>query len=593
MTTLNVSELDFDTIKQNFKDFLATQSEFQDYDFEGSAMATLLDVMAYGIHYTGVYSNMALTESDMLSAIVRKNVVAGAKAIGYVPSSPKGARANFTLSLNLTAHSGTIPTSFTVPKGTNFSAVAEDGSSVNFVTFDDNTLIDTGISAGQPATEILVGTVFVVQGSFGQQAWSKDATDTQRFIMTQPDIDTDFIQVTVQPNGEYDTEKNVWEQENNLVNVGPETEAYFISEVENELVEIYFGNNTIGKALESGNFVTAEYITTLGAAGNNLSGFTVDSGIGSYARTLFTVSNETVASDGADREGLDSIKHNAPLDYQRQNRVVTIDDYKAIILREFPNIAAINAWGGEDADPPEYGKVFVSVKPVTGDVVSPATRKSIETDILAKFNVVGIVPQLVDPEFIECNFNVTINYNKDRTTLKASEIETAVQEAIEDHFDTAVFDYNQSFKYSKLMAVIDDVNRSIINNYTTLTISKEITPVTGPSSYTIAFNNEIVAGSVATGEWTRTDATVARLQDDGTGFMNLIVGSMVVQRKVGTIDYSTGKVSLPDFNPLLQNAGDQIRFTATTTKHDVDVLRNDLLILGTNDITAIPVERSE
>ena len=326
MATLQVSDLDFDTIKQNFKDFLATQNEFQDYDFEGSAMSVLLDVLAYGIHYTGVYSNMALTESDMLSAILRKNVVAGAKAIGYVPASPKGARANFTLTLDLTAQSGTIPTTFTVPKGTNFSAVAEDGSSINFVAFDDNTLQDTGISAGQPASKILQGTVFVVQGEFGTQAWAKDGTDTQRFIMTQPDIDTDFLQVTIQPNGEYDTEKNVWEQEDNLVNVGPETEAYFISEVENELVEIYFGNNTIGKALEAGNFITAEYIATSGKAGNNLTYFTVDSGIGGYARTLFTVSNQTVSADGANRESITSIKHNAPLDYQRQNRVVTIDD---------------------------------------------------------------------------------------------------------------------------------------------------------------------------------------------------------------------------------------------------------------------------
>jgi hypothetical protein len=593
MATLDVTELDFDTIRQNFKTFLGEQSELQDYDFDGSAMATILDVMAYGIHYTGVYGNMALTESDMLSAIVRKNVVAGAKSIGYIPSSPHGAQANFLLTLDLTSKTGTIPTTFTVLKGTNFSAIAEDGSSVNFVAYDDNTLTDTGISSGQPASKVLQGTVFVVQGEFGTQAWRKDGTTTQRFILTQPDIDNSFLQVTIQENGEFDQfEKNIWTKESNMVNVGPETEAYFVSEVENELVEVYFGNDTIGKALQNGNFITVEYIATLGASGNNLSTYTLDTGIGSYSRTLFTVSNDTKSAGGADREGIESIKHNAPLDYQRQNRVVTIDDYKAIVLREFPNIVAINAWGGEDADPPEYGKVFVSVKPITGDVVSPATRKSIETDILAKFNVVGITPILLDPSFTECNFDVTVNYNKDKTTLKASEIETQVQAAIEDHFDTAVFDYEQSFKYSKLMSVIDDVHRSIQNNYTTVTISKEITPANNTSlSYTITFNNAIEPGTVTTGDWTRTDATIASLRDDGLGIMDLIVGGLVVVKNVGTVDYSIGKISLPDFSPLMQNAGDKIRFTTVPVKHDVDVLRNDLLILGTNIIVAEAVER--
>lgn len=592
MATLDVTELDFDTIRQNFKNFLGNQTELQDYDFDGSAISTILDVMAYGIHYTGIYSNMALTESDMLSAILRKNVVAGAKSIGYIPSSPHGAQANFLLTLDLTSKEGTIPTTFTVTKGTNFSAIAEDGSSVNFVAYDDNTLTDTGISAGQPASKILRGTVFVVQGEFGTQAWRKDGTTTQRFILTQPDIDNNFLQVTIQLLGELDTNKDIWTKESNLVNVGPETEAYFVSEVENALVEIYFGNDTIGKALLNGNFITVEYITTLGDAGNNLSTYTLDTGIGSYARTLFTVTNDTKSAGGADRESIASIKHNAPLDYQRQNRVVTIDDYKAIVLREFPNIVAINAWGGEDADPPEYGKVFVSVKPVTGDVVSPATRKSIETDILAKFNVVGITPILLDPEFIECNFDVTVNFNRDKTTLKASEIETQVQVAIENHFDTAVFDYEQSFKYSKLMTIIDNVHRSIQNNFTTITISKELAPTTNTSlSYTVSFNNEIEAGTVVTGDWTRTDATIASLQDDGLGSMDLIVGGLIVVKQIGTVDYTTGKISLPDFNPFFQNAGDKIRFTTVPVKHDVDVLRNDLLVLGTNTITAIAVER--
>ncbi len=591
-TTLNVTELDFDTIKQNFRDFLAGQSEFQDYDFEGAAFSVLLDAMSYGIHYNGVYANMALTESDMLAAQIRKNVVSGAKSMGYIPASPKGAQANFTLTLNLTAHAGVIPTTFTVPKGTNFSAIAEDGSSINFVTFDDNTLTDTGISAGQAATEILVGTVFVVQGEYGVQTWLKDNTETQRFILTQPDIDTAFLQVTIQENGPTDTNKDVWTHEKDLLNVGPDTESFFVSEVETELVEVYFGNNQIGKALVAGAFITTEYITTTGSDGNNLSGYTLDTGIVSYDRPLFTLSDHVTSSDGSDRETIDSIKHNAPLDYQRQNRVVTIDDYKAIILKEFPNISAINAWGGEDANPPEFGKVFVSVKPTTGQYVSPATKQSIETEVLGKFNVVGITPVLLDPDFIEVNFNVEVNYNKDQTTLKASEIETNVGDAIVNFLDTAVFDYEQSFKYSKLMTVIDDVHRSIINNYTTVTASKEIAPLFGVStSYSIEFNNAIIPFTLSTGTWARTDATEAHLADDGDGSVDLYVNDIIVTKKIGTVDYDTGAINFPNFNPLIQNDGDKIRFTMTPVKHDIDIVRNDLLILGTNVITATPVKK--
>jgi hypothetical protein len=591
-TTLDVVELDFDTIKQNFRDFLAGQSEFQDYDFEGSAFSVLLDAMAYGIHYNGVYANMALTESDMLAAQLRKNVVSGAKSMGYIPASPKGAQASFTLTLNLTAQAGVIPTTFTVPKGTNFSAIAEDGSSINFVTFDDNTLTDTGVAAGGAATKILVGTVFVVQGEYGVQTWLKDNTSTQRFILTQPDIDTAFLQVTIQENGPSDTNKTIWTNEKDLLNVGPSTEAFFVSEVETELVEIYFGNNQIGKALIAGAYVTAEYITTAGSAGNNLSGFTLDSGIVSYDRPLFGLSNYVTSTDGSDRETIESIKHNAPLDYQRQNRVVTIDDYKAIILKEFPNISAINAWGGEDANPPEFGKVFVSVKPATGQYVSPATKASIEADVLRKFNVVGITPVLLDPDFIEVNFNVEMNYNKDQTTLKASELETLVQTAIVDFLDTSVFDYEQSFKYSKLMAVIDNVHRSIINNYTTVTASKEIAPLYGVStSYSIEFNNAIIPLSLSTGTWARTDATQASLADDGAGAIDLYVNDIVVTKKIGTINYTTGAISFPNFNPLIQNDGDKIRFTMTPVKHDIDIVRNDLLILGANVITATPVKK--
>lgn len=587
---LNVNELDFDLIKENLIEFLEAQSEFQDYDFTGSALNTLMDACSYVIHYVAVHSNFALRESFLESAQLRKNVSAIAKELGYFPSQVKASRANFKLSIDLTGEAQ--PASLTVPKGTTFVSTLQDGSSITFTTFNDNPLVDTGIAAGGAASEIWEGTVFVAQGVFASKFWTVTGNADQEFMINQERVDTDFLTVNVKPT-QASTSTTSWTYGVNVTEVGPTTEAYFLNESGN-FVEVYFGNDVIGKKPVSGNYIESEYLVTEGALGNGLKVFSLNNDIAGYSRSEFTVSNITTSTDGADRESVESIRKLAPLSYQRQNRIVTLEDYKTAVLENYSNVRAINAWGGENAEPPEFGKVFVSVAPVVGDFVSPTTKLSIEEDILKKFNVVGIIPEITDPEYLTINLNTTIKYRKDVTSLKASEIEAASLVAIDNYFAAAIFDYNQSFKYSKFLASVDAVDASINNSLATVTISKNFSVNSNvPTTYDLKMYNELDQDEgLESSVWTTTNASSAQIKSsptivNGVASLDFYLNGSISRTNIGTVDYTTGAISIPGFNASAASLGQIITVTVTPAKFDVDVKFNNLARLGTNVATAI------
>lgn len=583
MTTSNlpVAELDFDAIKEELITYLSEQDEFKDYDFTGSALNTLIDVCAYTIHYVGVQSNFALREAFLESAQLRKNVSAIAKELGYFPSQRKAGRASFTITLDLTGKAQ--PPSITIPKGTTFVSTLEDGSSIQFVTYADNPLVPTVANA-----EVWAGTVYVAQGTFAVRDWEVLAGE-QSFIIDQEGIDTDFLTVSVR-SSQSSTIYDVWQYGANLTEVGPTTEAYFMNEAP-EGIEIYFGNNAIGKKLLTGMFVNAEYLVTEGSISNGIRSFQLTTDVLGYDRGDFVLSNVSPVSDGADRESIKSIKELAPLSYQRQNRIVTIEDYKVAVLENYPNVKAINAWGGEDAIPAEYGKVFVSVAPVYGDLVSPTTKKSISEDLLNKFSVVGITPEIVDPEYIQMTLNTKVIFNKDRTTTKASEIVTLCQAAISDFFDDQVFDYNQSFKYSRFLAAVDAAHQSIVSSLASITIGKDFTP-TGNTvgTYTIKFYNELVPGTIDSYAYANLSSNQVKLKDDGKGYMDFYINDTLTKAKVGTIDYTNGIITLPGFNPNMLEVG-PITLLAEPLSDDVDVAFNNLAKLTVNNVTVEEEQR--
>lgn len=588
MTTTNlpVAELDFDTVKAELIAYLSTQDEFKDYDFTGSAINTLVDVCAYLVHYVGVQSNFALREAFLESAQLRKNVSAIAKELGYFPSQRKAGRSSFTISLDLT-DVFPQPSSVVIQKGTKFVSTLPDGRTLTFVTYGDNPLVPT---VNNP--EIWAGTVYVAQGTFVQRDWRVNAGE-QSFVIDQKGIDTDFLTVRVR-SSQNSTQFEVWSYGKNITTVGPNTEAFFMNEV-GDGIEIYFGNNAIGKKLLEGMYVNAEFLVTEGDLSNGLRSFTLAQDItwdgNTYDRGDFTLTNITPVTDGSERESIRSIKELAPLSYQRQNRIVTIEDYKTAVLENYPNVKAINAWGGENAVPPEYGKVFVSVAPVYGDTVSPTTKRSIQEDLLNKFSVVGIIPEIVDPEYLQMTLNTKVVFNKDRTTTKASEIVTLVQTAIKKFFDEQVFDYDQSFKYSRFLAAADSAHPAIVSTLAKIEIGKSFTPVSNTvGTYVIKFYNELVPGSIYSYAYTNNGSNQVTLKDSAKGFIDFYINGSLVKAKIGTVDYTNGIITLNGFNPNMQELG-PVTLIGEPVSDNVNVAFNNLAKLTTNNVVAIEETR--
>jgi hypothetical protein len=330
---------------------------------------------------------------------------------------------------------------------------------------------------------------------------------------------------------------------------------------------------------------------TSGAVSNGIRQFELLNNIQGFPRTEFEIANISPVQDGSNRESIESIRQLAPLSYQRQNRIVTVEDYKTAILENYPNIKAINAWGGEDAIPPDYGKVFVSVAPIFGDKVSPTTRTSIEEDLLKKFSVVGITPTLVDPEYLLINLNTTVKYNKDRTTAKGSEISSLVKAKITEFFDSQVFDYNQSFKYSRFLAAVDSAQGAIVNSLAKVEIGKQFTPTGNTQgTYQLKFYNAIKPLSVYSVPYTNTGGNQVSLRDNGAGKLDYYINGSLTKSGFGTVDYDNGICVLPGFNPFMQTVA-PITILATPESSDIKMAFNNLAKLSTNNVVVIPEVR--
>lgn len=455
-TNLNVTELDFDQIKDNLKNYLKQQTEFNDYNFEGSGLSTLLDVLAYNTHYNAVAAHYSLNEAFLDSAQIRGNVVTRAKLLGYVPRSVLSPRA--TINITVTCPPGTpnVPTELTLPRGTKLTTTVQ-GETYQYVVLSSQTV--TG------AQNIFSFTnVEIAEGTYKTLLYRVDNDiESQKFQISDEDVDTSTLRVRVQENEEALT-YDIYSRFDSLLNVDSASQVHYIQENTNGRYEVYFGDGVIGRKPINNNIVTLDYIYTHGTESNGASVFELGSTLGGLVNSQYTVTTVANSSGGADRESMESIRFNAPLTFTAQNRAVTSDDYRAIILKSFSNVSSISTWGGEDNDPVDFGKVYIAIKPISGNALSDNDKTSIKETILKGKNIVSIQPEIVDPNFTNLELDVFFKYNPNLTDRTNVELQGVVRDTISDYNFNNLNKFDGVFRYSQLLKAIDNCDRSILNS---------------------------------------------------------------------------------------------------------------------------------
>jgi len=484
---LQISDLDFDQIKTNLKAYLKQQSQFQDYNFEGAGLNILLDILAYNTHYNSYYLNMVANEAFLDTALLRDSVVSHAKTLGYIPFSVTAPRAI----VNVTVNSGTTtPETLTIPKGFTFSSNLIDNLSYNFVVLEESTVTKSNTSFFFEDLEIYEGSLVSYVFNYTENSNPKSI-----FVLPDNNIDTTTISVSVSPNVG-NTSTQVYNQVTDILDITSTSEAYFLQESKNGNYEIYFGDGVVGKALNDGAVVTVTYLVTNGVAANQTDGFIAAASIGAYSDIVIDVVD--VASGGATRETVDSIKYSAAAQYATQNRLVTTSDYESYIKSKYPSIDSLSVWGGEDETPKVFGKVYISLKPKTNYFISETEKQRIIDEIINPKAIVSVSAEIRDPEFLYLIVESLVQYDQKKTSLDEGTIRNNIRQAILDFRDTNLNKFAGTFVLSKLQDAVDSTNgEAIIGSETVVRVQRRFKPKLNESaSYTIQYDVPIQRGTL-------------------------------------------------------------------------------------------------
>ena len=483
---VQVSNLDFNQIKTALKEYLRAQSDFTSYDFEGSAMSVLLDVLAYNTYYSAFNANMVVNEMFLDSATLRDNVIALAKQLGYRPKSKVAPEARVTFTAT---YPGAAPEVAVLQKGSGFTTVFND-TLYSYVCIEDQTApVENGVS--------YFDDIPIYEGTLITSKYTVNSSTKQRFIIQNSGVDISTVRVRVFDSIQstyYDT----YEYAENILNVDSQSKAFFLDEIEDERYELFFGDGVLGKKLDNGNQIEVTYLITNGPETNGAKGFTFNAVIADkfsnvgYVYNINTDPTATVAANGgADIETISSIKYNAPKYFGTQDRAVTSNDYGAIIRKIYPAISDIIIFGGEDNDPPEYGKVKIVIKPEQAASLSTTTKKDIVSK-LGKYMVASVIPEIIDPSILYIEATSNIFYSTSITTQRPEEIRNKVISNINTYLSQSnVEKFNGKFRFSKFVSTIDGSDRSINSNRTTIMMRKDFYPQINSSSYyEVCFQNE-------------------------------------------------------------------------------------------------------
>ncbi len=586
-TKLQVTELDFDDIKTNLKTYMKNQTEFSDYNFEGSGLSVLIDALAYNTHYLGMNANMAVNEAFLDTATLRSSVVSHAKTLGYTPRS---ARAPIAY-LNVTINNSSL-TSITVAKGTKFTTQI-DGTSYAYV-----------VNANQTTTPVngvlRFSNLPVYEGSLVTAKYTVDSSNIEkRYMVTDNRADTTTLKVSVQ-NSASDVTTTVYTLATDITQVTATSNVYFLQEADNGKYEVYFGDDVVGTKPTDGNIIIIEYIVTNKAKSNGAKTF---SGTSVGGESNITIATVAASAGGAEPETIESIKYNAPLDYASQGRAVTTEDYKVIIPKVFADTKAVQVWGGEDNNPPIYGQVFVSIKTTSGINLTQA-QKDVITTSLDKYNIASVRPTIIDPEITKIKLNTTFKYNANVTTKTGTELETLVRSTLNTYNTTDLEKFDGVFRFSKLSRLVDGTDVAILSNISTVRIQKTITPQLNTlQRYVIDYANPLYnphsghATIISSTGFKITGSTLEMFMDDD-GMGNLRAYSLsggttktYLDTNIGSVNYSTGVVTINSLNITSSTETAGVTVTAQPSSNDIVPVRNQLIeidfvnaiITGQND----------
>ena len=591
-----VNALEFNQIKAQIKEYLRSQSQFSDYDFEGSSLTVLIDTLAYNTYYTAVNANLAVNEGFLETAVLRENVVKLARMIGYTPNSAKSARTTVNIA---------IQTAFPYPASVTIAA----GLVLNFTGLDNNNFVFSIPTDVSQSVDSLTGiasfnNLELTEGLYLQDTFVKNETQRQRFILTNSRVDTTSMIVEV-TSGTI-TEKYL--QASDITKITSTSKVFYLEESEYQIPEILFGDGVIGKALENGDVVTVKYTTSAGAGANGLKVF---ENIGTFRDNLnnaitsgITISTVSFPDGGAEPESTESIKFSAPKFYSAFGRAVSTQDYEAIIPQIYPNVASIACYGGEEAEPPQFGKVFLAIKPRNADKLSLSEKNSVLKK-LREFSVAAIQPTIIDPSVLYVDLNSFVYYNPNNTRRTPAEIKNLIIITLNALNASGEFNkFGGKFKYSKVQNIIDDAERSITSNITRVTMRKNVTvDLNTRVNYSICYGNRI-------NQQTSTNPTILSsgfkivgdnvntyfLNDDGAGSLRLyyVKGTgefEYIDGLWGSVDYDMGEIVINDL--IIQStsvANNTLQIKATPKSNDLVSLRETYITMGIDNSVVTVVE---
>ena len=591
-----VNALEFNEIKAQIKGYLRAQDQFSDYDFEGSSMTVLLDVLAYNTYYTAVNANLAVNEGFLETAVLRENVVKLARMIGYTPKSARSAQCVVDV---------TVQTVVPYPK----TVTINKGLVLNFTGLDNNNFVfslgtDTITSVDSTSGIASFKGITLFEGVFLTDTFVKDINQRQRFILTNKNADTTSMKVEVTSG----TITERYLQATDITKIDSTSKVYFLEESEYEIPEILFGDGKVGKDLENGDVVSVSYSTSNGTGANGLKVFenigTFRDNNGQSITSGITVTATSFPDGGSRAETTESIKFAAPKFYSAFGRAVSTRDYEAIIPQIYPNVVSIACYGGEEAEPPEFGKVFLAIKPKNADKLS-LSEKNVVLKKLREYSVAAIQPTIIDPSILFIDIDSFVYFNPNITRKEPSEVKNAVLGSLNVLNNSGEFNkFGGKFKYSKLQSIIDKSEAAITSNITRLKMRKNVTvDLNARVNYKICYGNRIKQGTSTKPTVSSSgfkivgdDFNIFYLNDDGAGSLRLyyVKGTgefEYVDGLWGTVDYSMGEIVINDLIISMTSvANNQLQIAAIPESNDIISLRETYLTVGIDNTTVSVVE---